>query len=100
MADFVKSFQAPTAASAQKDASAHAAASAQAEAPGPWANAAERAREHDEEEIAEWFRMEESAMNIQGLDRDGEEEVQLLEEVSNDGYPPWYREGEELSLEF
>ena len=45
-------------------------------------------------------RQEESAMNIQGLDRDGEEEVQLLEEVSNDGYPPWYREGEELSLDF
>ena len=111
MADFVKSFQAPTAASAQADASAHAAASAQAdasthaaasaqaEAQGPWANAAEWGQ-HDEEEIADWFRMEESAMNIQGLDRDGEEEVQLLEEVSNDGYPPWYREGEELSLEF
>ena len=109
MADFVKSFQAPTAASAQTDASAHAAASAQAdasthaaasaqaEAPGPWANAAEWGREHDEEEIADWFRMEESAMNIQGLDRDGEEEVQLLDEVSNDG---WYRQGEELSLEF
>ena len=86
MADFVKSFQAPTAASAQADASAHAAASAQAdasthaaasaqaEAPGPWANAAERARENDESEIAEWLRMEESAMNVHGLYRDGEEE--------------------------
>ena len=109
MAEFVKSVQAPTAASAQTDASAHAAASAQAdasthaaasaqaEAQGPWANAAEWGREHDEEEIADWFRMEESTMNIQGLDRDGEEEVQLLDEVSNDG---WYRQGEELSLEF
>ena len=93
MAEFVKSVQAPTAASAQTDA---AAASAQAEAQGPWANAAEWGQ-HDEEEIADWFRMEESAMNIQGLDRDGEEEVQLLDEVSNDG---WYRQGEELSLEF
>ena len=90
MADFVKSFHAPTAASAQADASAHAAASAQAdasthaaasaqaEAQGPWANAAEWGQ-HDEEES------------------DGEEEVQLLDEVSNDG---WYRQGEELSLEF
>ena len=92
MADFVKSFQAPMAASARADASAHAAASAQAEAPGPWANAAEGAREIAESEIATWLRMSDEEYNERTMrQNNGEEEERL------------YRDGEEeepVSVEF